>query len=108
MLNEFTFCYFGNALNGKFRLPYFVAFSFMRRLKFILQAAAYASSDGILTEKMVDEKVDDTIRAHQKKIMWRSEQEDSKHGSASKAGVLPLSAKDLAAFTPPKSSGASS
>lgn len=74
----------------------------------VFQAAAYASADGILTEKMVDEKVDDTIRAHQKKILWRSEQEESKHGTVSKAGALPLSAKDLAAFTPPKSAGTSS
>jgi hypothetical protein len=74
----------------------------------IVQAGAYASSDGILTEKMVDEKVDDSIRAHQKKIMWRSEQEKSEHGSTAKAGALPLSAKDLAAFTPPSSSGARS
>ena len=61
------------------------------------QAAAYASSDGILTEKMIDEIVAEAVRAHKKKFDWRVEQE-SKSGSTS---VLPRSAKDMAAFTPP-------
>lgn len=39
------------------------------------QAAAYASEDGILTEKMIDAKVDDAIKQHTKKIDWQTEQE---------------------------------
>lgn len=59
------------------------------------QAAAYASSDGILTEVMVDEIVAEAVRAHKQKFDWRVEQEGRTGGS------LPRSAKDLAAFTPP-------
>ncbi|VEN60088.1 unnamed protein product [Callosobruchus maculatus] len=39
------------------------------------QAAAYASSDGILTEKMVLDKVEDHVRQHRQKVEWQSEQE---------------------------------
>ena len=67
----------------------------------MFQAAAYASAEGVLTEQMIDEKVDDTIKSHEKKILWRSEQELSKHGTLSSSGSsTPLSAKDMAAFTP--------
>jgi len=62
------------------------------------QAAAYASSDGILTEAMVDEIVAEAMRAHRKKFDWRAEQEDRVAPSTS---PLPRSAKDFAAFTPP-------
>jgi len=63
----------------------------------LYQAAAYASSDGILTESMVDEIVAEAMRAHRKKFDWRTEQEDRMGTTSS----LPRSAKDLAAFTPP-------
>ena len=62
----------------------------------LYQAAAYASADGILTEKMVDEIVAEAVRAHKKKFDWREEQ-DSKAGTTSS---LPRSAKDIDAFTP--------
>lgn len=39
------------------------------------QAAAYASEDGVLTETMIDEKVNDAIIQHQKKVLWQKEQE---------------------------------
>lgn len=39
------------------------------------QAAAYASEDGVLTEAMIDEKVNDAIIQHQKKVLWQKEQE---------------------------------
>lgn len=38
------------------------------------QAAAYASETGVLTEQMVDEKVDDAMRAHAKKVKWQEDQ----------------------------------
>ena len=41
----------------------------------ILQAAAYASEDGVLTEKMIDEKVEDSVHQHAKKVNWQQEQE---------------------------------
>ena len=40
------------------------------------QAAAYASEDGILTEKMIDEKLSQSLASHDKKIKWRSEEEE--------------------------------
>ncbi|KAI4465584.1 putative atp-ase [Holotrichia oblita] len=39
------------------------------------QAAAYASEDGVLTEKMVLERVNDAVRQHKQKVQWQSEQE---------------------------------
>jgi len=39
------------------------------------QAGAYASDDGILTEKMIDDKLLIAMGAHEKKIKWRSEGE---------------------------------
>jgi len=39
------------------------------------QATAYASSDGILTEKMVMDKVLDAMKQHRQKVEWQSEQE---------------------------------
>ncbi|XP_060517435.1 ATPase family AAA domain-containing protein 3A homolog [Cylas formicarius] len=39
------------------------------------QAAAYASQDGVLTEKMVLDIVEDHIRQHRQKVEWQSEQE---------------------------------
>ena len=41
-----------------------------------LQAAAYASDTGILTEPMIDARVDDAIRSHEKKVHWQQEQGD--------------------------------
>lgn len=34
------------------------------------QAAAYASQDGVLTEQMMEEKVDDVMKEHGKKMKW--------------------------------------
>ena len=39
------------------------------------QAGAYASDDGVLTEKMIDEKLEIALAAHDKKMKWRSESE---------------------------------
>ncbi|XP_057670463.1 ATPase family AAA domain-containing protein 3A homolog [Diorhabda carinulata] len=39
------------------------------------QAAAYSSEDGVLTEKMVIDKVKDHARQHRQKVEWQSEQE---------------------------------
>jgi len=40
------------------------------------QAGAYASEDGILTEKMVDDKLAQSLASHEKKMKWRSEEEE--------------------------------
>ena len=39
------------------------------------QAGAYASDDGMLTVKMIDDKLAIALAAHEKKIKWRSEGE---------------------------------
>ena len=41
----------------------------------MLQSSAYASEDGILTEKMVDARVDDVLKQHKQKVTWRVEDE---------------------------------
>ena len=35
---------------------------------------AYASADGVLTLDMIDEKVNDAVEQHQKKVLWQQEQ----------------------------------
>ncbi|GAB1862066.1 ATPase family AAA domain-containing protein 3 [Camponotus japonicus] len=39
------------------------------------QAAAYASEDGVLTEKMVMDRCLEAIKQHKQKVQWQSEQE---------------------------------
>lgn len=39
------------------------------------QAGAYASEDGVLTEQMIEEKLQQSLDSHDKKIKWRSEEE---------------------------------
>jgi ATPase family AAA domain-containing protein 3A/B len=39
------------------------------------QAAAYSSDDGVLTEKMIDDKLKQALESHEKKIKWRSDEE---------------------------------
>ncbi|KAK4879589.1 hypothetical protein RN001_007735 [Aquatica leii] len=60
------------------------------------QAAAYASEDGVLTEKMILDRVDDAIIQHKQKVEWQSEQEEAKSGYQSKKDslLLPLSRKN--------------
>lgn len=36
------------------------------------QASAYGSPDGVLTEEMMDERVDDTVKQHKQKVDWRT------------------------------------
>lgn len=56
------------------------------------QATAYASEDGVLTEKMVLDRVNDAIVQHKQKVEWQSEQEEAKSGYQSKKDtpILPL------------------
>uniref|UniRef100_A0A672JGS9 ATPase family AAA domain-containing protein 3-A-like n=1 Tax=Salarias fasciatus TaxID=181472 RepID=A0A672JGS9_SALFA len=66
------------------------------------QAAAYSSEDGVLTEAMIDARVDDAIKQHLQKMDWLHGEEDEAKsltppppggsGSAGKMGFnLPLS-----------------
>ncbi|KAF2880751.1 hypothetical protein ILUMI_25423 [Ignelater luminosus] len=56
------------------------------------QAAAYASEDGVLTEKMVLDRVEDAIIQHKQKVEWQSEQEEAKSGYQSIKGssMIPI------------------
>nr|CAH7751200.1 unnamed protein product [Callosobruchus chinensis] len=67
------------------------------------QAAAYASSDGILTEKMVLDKVEDHVRQHRQKVEWQSEQErkESKsiYHSEKEDSYIPVVPKSVAGST---------
>nr|XP_018915660.1 PREDICTED: ATPase family AAA domain-containing protein 3-A [Bemisia tabaci] len=47
------------------------------------QAAAYASEDGVLTQKMVMSRCQDAVKQHQQKVMWQSEQEKKEARSIS-------------------------
>ena len=60
------------------------------------QATAYASEDGILTEKMIDARVIDALRAHQKKAVWLADEEGS--DASRKSGK---SSKDASTYVPP-------
>ena len=71
-------------------------------LHFLLfQAAAYASEDGILTEPMIDARVDDAIQGHKKKVKWQERQELAEKLEAGDV----RSSKDKMAFIPPKPKG---
>ena len=65
----------------------------------VTQASAYASDDGVLTEKIIDARVEDMIRAHQRKMLWLRETKKSE-GGADKYTSL----KNLSVFTPPTTS----
>ncbi|XP_065218736.1 ATPase family AAA domain-containing protein 3A homolog [Planococcus citri] len=47
------------------------------------QAAAYASEDGVLTEKMVMDRCMDAVKQHKQKVEWQSEQERKESKSIS-------------------------
>lgn len=65
------------------------------------QATAYSSEDGILTEQMIDDRVNDTVRQHKKKDLWQNEQEVKEEHEL---GTAYTSEKDRAAdITSPQS-----
>lgn len=55
------------------------------------QAAAYASEDGVLTEKMARDRCNDTVRQHQQKVEWQSEEERRESRSISYSPVSGIS-----------------
>ncbi|KAL8564956.1 ATPase AAA domain-containing protein 3-B [Nucella lapillus] len=74
------------------------------------QARAYASEDGVLTEKMVDEIVKDAIGQHARKMQWQQDETRGTQdvaaatGAATAAGFTSLKNKESAI---PKSKAAS-
>lgn len=55
------------------------------KLGVALQAAAYASEHGVLTEPMIDARVTEAIRQHQQKMVWLKNERGEKPGVASRA-----------------------
>ncbi|XP_055515158.1 ATPase family AAA domain containing 3 [Leucoraja erinacea] len=55
------------------------------KLGVALQAAAYASEHGVLTETMIDARVTEAIRQHQQKMVWLKNERGEKPGVASRA-----------------------
>ncbi|XP_032904203.1 ATPase family AAA domain-containing protein 3A [Amblyraja radiata] len=55
------------------------------KLGVALQAAAYASEHGVLTEPMIDARVTEAIRQHQQKMVWLKNERREKPGVASRA-----------------------
>ncbi|XP_067947688.1 ATPase family AAA domain-containing protein 3-A-like [Watersipora subatra] len=51
------------------------------------QACAYAAEDGVLTEKMIDERVEDAISGHAKKAIWETDQKASSYKSTGSTAV---------------------
>jgi ATPase family AAA domain-containing protein 3A/B len=62
------------------------------------QASAYASDDGVLTEKIIDARVADMLLAHQRKVRWQ--QDDTKKAAEDSYKSL----KNLSVLTPSPSS----
>uniref|UniRef100_A0A8D2ZDC0 ATPase family AAA domain containing 3A n=1 Tax=Scophthalmus maximus TaxID=52904 RepID=A0A8D2ZDC0_SCOMX len=56
------------------------------------QAAAYSSEDGVLTEAMIDARVDDAVKQHAQKMDWL-------HGEDAARTLTPLSAGATAIYT---------
>jgi len=48
------------------------------------QASAYGSADGVLTEEMMDARVDEAVRQHKQKVEWHGGSEQSSETSATK------------------------
>ncbi|XP_074625363.1 ATPase family AAA domain-containing protein 3-like [Acropora palmata] len=46
------------------------------------QASAYGSADGVLTEEMMDARVDEAVRQHKQKVEWHGGSEQSSETSA--------------------------
>ena len=57
--------------------------------------AAYASDDGILTEKMIDEKVQNAIKAHRKKVAWQLQSDAPKSDNSAATAPKPIGAGAL-------------
>lgn len=57
------------------------------------QAAAYSSEDGVLTEAMIDARVDDAIKQHLQKMDWLLREEEAQTLTPPAAGATPPGGK---------------
>ncbi|ELT91548.1 hypothetical protein CAPTEDRAFT_199580 [Capitella teleta] len=61
-----------------------------------LKATAYASEDGVLTEFMMNERVNDALIGHQKKVIWQQDQVAASYrASLPEAGSMTTLCKDM-------------
>lgn len=54
----------------------------------VLQAAAYSSEDGVLTEAMIDARVDDAVKQHLQKMDWLHGEEEAQSLTPPTAGTV--------------------
>lgn len=54
----------------------------------VLQAAAYSSEDGVLTEAMIDARVDDAVKQHLQKMDWLHGEEEAQSLTPPTAGTI--------------------
>lgn len=93
MLTDVTAHWFNLWEGGKprSRLHSLARVFWMRRravLSFMfLQAAAYSSEDGVLTEAMIDARVDDAVKQHQQKMDWLHKEEEAQTLTPPKVGA---------------------
>lgn len=57
------------------------------------QAAAYSSEDGVLTEAMIDARVDDAVKQHLQKMDWLHGEEEAQSLTPPPAGATPSGGK---------------
>lgn len=58
-----------------------------------LQAAAYSSEDGVLTEAMIDARVDDAVKQHLQKMDWLRVEEAAQSLTPPPAGAMATGGK---------------
>uniref|UniRef100_A0A4W6EQR5 ATPase family AAA domain containing 3A n=1 Tax=Lates calcarifer TaxID=8187 RepID=A0A4W6EQR5_LATCA len=54
------------------------------------QAAAYSSEDGVLTEAMIDARVDDAVKQHLQKMDWLHGEEECSHNTWTRSPLLKI------------------
>lgn len=57
------------------------------------KAAAYSSEDGVLTEAMIDARVDDAVRQHEQKMDWLQDSEGTTMNPSHQGAAVGKSAK---------------
>ncbi|XP_031423970.1 ATPase family AAA domain containing 3 [Clupea harengus] len=65
------------------------------------QAAAYSSEDGVLTEAMIDARVDEAVKQHRQKMNWLHAEAVSGEGGPGAGGAAAEGGLGKIGFTPP-------
>lgn len=87
-------CYFLNSLPNKEKYnPIFLTSPQNTTHLHFSQAAAYSSEDGVLTEAMIDARVDDAIKQHLQKMDWLLREEEAQTLTPPTAGATPPGGK---------------